>query len=241
LAAFTQPGEHLLQLKQVGGHTGEGGLGGLALLRDLAGLAAGLVQILIQRQNAQPLGVQLRQHLGQLLLGGLGLSPCLSHLLLETLKLAFQRLLLSEQTVVEILARQLPGDAGLQLALFPFLALAGQRLSGGLAGVLGLVGRLDGGLFDLGARSHLGLAVHNQQHQDQGPHRAQHDRKEGEGGYLEPCRGSSHAAFPSPPRPPGAGEALRAVSRWMAEVRLCTACSNVPVAASVSRFCCKAA
>src|SRR5262249_51649685 len=112
-----------------------------------------------------------------------------------------------------------------------------------------LLGKLDRFLPCLVPGRELGLAIHDQEDQDQRPHRAQEHGEERERIRVR-VPAASHAAFPEGEGRSASGAArkaatvagsgaARAVSRWIAAVRLWTAFSNVPVPASVARFCCR--
>src|SRR5262249_16513431 len=139
---------------------------------------------------------------------------------------------------------------GLVVNLSQFLA---ERIVKGLPALLplGLPGR--GELFLLNSCGyhclsstshchHSGAPVEHQQEQDQRAHGAEQDRKKGKGRHLQALPAASHAAAPGrvPCRPalPVGEPAVRAVSKWMAAVRLCTASSKAPAPASALRFCC---
>ena len=125
---------------------------------------------------------------------------------------------------VRFLARK-PRVGGLAAPLPGGLGLQPLPLESGMAGFRLPAGFLDGaagGLRRAEAGGVVGAPVHDQQHQQQRPHRAQEHGQEGEGGYLEFVASGPHAAFPS--RGAGAAgppdcAAVRAVRRWAAAVR----------------------
>ena len=125
---------------------------------------------------------------------------------------------------IRFLARQ-PRVGGLTTPLPGGLGLLPLPLESGMAGFRLAAGFLDGaagGLRRAEAGGVVGAPVHDQQHQQQRPHRAQEHGQEGERGYLQFVASGPHAAFPSR----GAGAtgppdcaAVRAVRRWAAAVR----------------------